>query len=56
MKKYTAFLILLFLISASQVSGQLAVGYGTDGNTLSLSTDPQHVLCGEFRVNNPRYL
>jgi len=30
---------------------QLAVGYNTDGNTLSLSTNPQQKLWGEFRVN-----
>jgi hypothetical protein len=55
MKKYIAFLILLILIPARQTFGQLAVGYGTDGNTLSLSTDPRHVLCGEFRVNTKAY-
>jgi hypothetical protein len=35
--------------------GQLAVGYNTDGNTLSLSTNPGRRLCGEFRINTKAY-
>lgn len=55
MKKYGILSVLLLLIFTGRVSGQLAVGYGTDGNTLSLSTDPRHVLSGEFRVNTKAY-
>ena len=55
MKKYTVFIFLILLFTTCEAFGQLAVGYGTDGNTLSLSTDPQHVLCGEFRVNTKAY-
>ena len=36
-------------------SGQLAVGYNTDGNTLSLSTNPLNKLWGELRVNTKSY-
>ena len=45
---------LLFALTLS-VTGQLAIGYNTDGNTLSLSTDPLKKLWGEFRVNTKSY-
>ena len=55
MKKHISVLFLLILVTVCQVSAQLAAGYGTDGNTLSLSTDPLHVICGEFRANTKSY-
>jgi hypothetical protein len=55
MKKSTTIIsLLLFLISFS-ATGQMAVGYGTDGNTLSLSSNPTHKLWGEIRVSTKSY-
>ena len=52
----TATLILLFIIGAAiPVQGQMAVGYNTDGNTLSLSLNPFSKFWGEFRVNTTQY-
>lgn len=48
--------ILLFLFSITQFSySQLAVGYNTDGNTLSLSLKPFNKMWGEVRVNTTSY-
>lgn len=48
--------VLLFIFSITQFSyGQLAVGYNTDGNTLSLSLKPFNKLWGEVRVNTTSY-
>jgi hypothetical protein len=46
--------VLLFMLLIN-TSGQLAVGYNTDGNTLSLSTDPINKFYGELRVNTKYY-
>jgi hypothetical protein len=55
MKKSTVVLSsLIFAISFSAYS-QLAVGYSTDGNTISLSTNPVKLLWGEVRVNTKDY-
>jgi hypothetical protein len=58
-KKYmkkTANLILIILITANCVTyGQLAVGYNTDGNTLSLSINPAGKFWGELRINTKAY-
>jgi len=53
-KNAIVILILLFTLTFS-TSGQLTVGYNTDGNTLSLSTNPMHRICGEIRVNTKAY-
>jgi hypothetical protein len=54
--KKTSILIFVLLLSATySVFGQLAVGYGTDGNTLSLSTNPSNKFWGEFSVNTKSY-
>ena len=45
--------LLFFLVLST--SGQLAVGYNTDGNTLSLSTDPLKKFQGEIRINTKYY-
>jgi hypothetical protein len=47
-------LILLFALTCSSYS-QLAVGYQTDGNTLSVSTNPLNKIWGELRVNTKDY-
>lgn len=47
-------LILLFTLTCSSYS-QLAVGYQTDGNTLSVSTNPLNNFWGELRVNTKEY-
>ena len=46
--------IFLFVI-AFPATAQLAIGYNTDGNTLSISTNPLDKLWGEFRVNIKSY-
>ncbi len=46
--------LLLFAISSSTI-GQMAVGYGTDGNTLSLSSNPSQKFWFEIRVNTKSY-
>jgi len=53
-KTATVFAILLVSLTFSSY-GQLAIGYNTDGNTLSLSTNPLHKFWGEFRVNTKTY-
>ncbi len=54
MKK--AAFILLFIFTMTQFSySQLAAGYNTDGNTLSLSLNPFTRLWGEVRVNTTSY-
>jgi len=55
MKKSAVVILILFVAMTFSAYGQLAVGYGTDGNTLCLSTNPLHKLCGEFRVNTKSY-
>ena len=55
MKKIiTVSALFLFILTVSAY-GQLAIGYNTDGNTLSLSTNPLNKLWGEFRVNTKFY-
>jgi len=46
--------VFLFALTLS-ATGQLAIGYNTDGNTLSISTDPLNKFWGEFRVNTKSY-
>lgn len=54
--KKTEILTFIFLFTLTlSTAGQLALGYNTDGNTLSLSTDPLNKLWGEFRVNTKSY-
>ena len=53
-KSKIIFSILLVSITFSSY-GQFAVGYGTDGNTLSFSTNPSKKLWGELRVNTKPY-
>jgi hypothetical protein len=54
--KNLKYLILIILITVNCVThGQLAVGYNTDGNTLSLSINPSKKLWGEIRVNTKAY-
>lgn len=48
----TAILLILFDVSSY---AQMAIGYNTDGNTLSLSTNPLKRLYGEFRINTKSY-
>ncbi len=55
MKKSAIVVLILFVALTFSAYGQLATGYGTDGNTLCLSTNPLHKLCGEFRVNTKSY-
>ena len=55
MRKTFALSLILFSLAIISTSAQLAVGYNTDGNTLSLSTNPQQKLWGEFRVNTKAY-
>jgi hypothetical protein len=55
MKKSAIVILILFVALTVSTYGQLAAGYGTDGNTLCLSTNPLHKLCGEFRVNTKSY-
>jgi len=52
-----SFILLAFLLTLSffSMNGQLAVGYNTDGNTFSLSTNPDKKVWGEFRVNTKSY-
>jgi hypothetical protein len=54
--KKVKYLILIILITVNCISyGQLAVGYSTDGNTLSLSINPSKKFWGELRVNTKAY-
>ncbi len=46
--------VFLFALAFSAVA-QMAIGYNTDGNTISLSTDPLNKLWGELRVNTKSY-
>jgi hypothetical protein len=55
MKKTAIFVFILFIAIGFSVNSQIAVGYLTDGNTLSLSSNPSHILWGEFRVNTKSY-
>jgi hypothetical protein len=55
MKKLIFVLSVLFFIMNYSASGQLAIGYSIDGNTLALSTNPLNKLRGEFRVNTKEY-
>ena len=55
MKKSLILIFLLLIAISSSTIGQMAVGYGTDGNTLSLSSNPSHKLWGEFRVSTKSY-
>ncbi len=55
MKKSAIVILILFVALTVSTYGQLAAGYSTDGNTLCLSTNPLHKLCGEFRVNTKSY-
>ena len=54
--KKNVFLIFTFLFARIlSATGQLAIGYNTDGNTISLSTDPLNRFWGEFRINTKSY-
>ena len=55
MKKSGTVILILLLALTFSANGQLAVGYQTDGNTLSLSTNPLKKIWGEFRVNTKEY-
>lgn len=55
MKRISIFILAFLFASSFTSSGQLAVGYNTDGNTLCLSTNPENRLWGEFRVNTKAY-
>jgi len=55
MKKIFILLALLLTSGFFSMNGQLAVGYNTDGNTFSLSTNPDNKVWGEFRVNTKSY-
>ncbi|MBW6501670.1 MAG: hypothetical protein K0B05_09780 [Bacteroidales bacterium] len=54
MKKITILSLIVFASFVTSVA-QVAVGYNTDGNTLTLSTNPENRLWGEFRVNTKAY-
>ncbi len=54
MKKIVILSFILFTTAVASVA-QLAVGYNTDGNTLTLSTNPENRIWGEFRVNTKAY-
>lgn len=54
MKNAAFFLLFICIITPFSYS-QLAVGYNTDGNTLSLSLNPLNKLWGEIRVNTTSY-
>jgi hypothetical protein len=53
--KHASLIVLIFIAIALPVSGQLAVGYNTDGNTLAVSYNPFSRYWGEFRVNISQY-
>lgn len=54
--KKSVIVILIFIVALNfSAYGQIAIGYGTDGNTLCVSTNPVHKLWGEFRVNTKSY-
>lgn len=55
MKKSAIVLLILIVSLPFSAYGQLAIGFGTDGNTLCLSTNPLRKLFGEFRVNTKSY-
>jgi hypothetical protein len=55
MKKSVFAVFILLLAYSSSSYCQLAVGYGTDGNTLSLGTSPAKKMWGELRVNTSEY-
>ena len=55
MKNIFASALILLFAGTIPASGQFAIGYNTDGNTLSLSTSLHHKLWGEFRVNTKSY-
>lgn len=54
MKRTLIFLFPVFFLGGLS-HGQPALGYNTDGNTLSLSFNPYSKLWGEFRVNVSSY-
>ena len=55
MIRFSIFVLVLVMAPVFKASGQLAVGYNTDGNTLTLSTNPENRVWGEFRVNTKAY-
>jgi len=55
MKKPVIGILILFFSCTYFSNAQLAAGYNSDGNTLSISTNPLHKLWGEFRVNTKAY-
>lgn len=55
MKKNSILILIILFALTLSAAGQLAIGYNTDGNTISLSTDPLNKLWGEFRVNTKSY-
>jgi len=55
MKKFTLTFLIFFSAMVFNAGSQVAVGYQTDGNTLSISTNPLSRFWGEFRVNTKAY-
>jgi len=55
MKKYILVILFHFSATVFVAVGQVAIGYQTDGNTLSISTNPLSKFWGEFRVNTKSY-
>jgi hypothetical protein len=55
MNKIKILVLILFIILTYSAFGQLSVGYQTDGNTLSVSTNPLNKFWGELRVNTKEY-
>jgi len=55
MKKYVLIVLIQFSVMAFNAVGQVAIGYQTDGNTISLSTNHLNKFWGEFRINTKSY-
>ena len=55
MNRIQVLAIFLFFSLLTDTSGQLTIGYNTDGNTLSLSKDVMDKFVGEIRVNTKSY-
>lgn len=55
MKKYALIISMFLSAIAFNAVGQVAIGYQTDGNTISLSTNHLNKFWGEFRINTKSY-
>lgn len=55
MKKLLLLTSLLFPGITLLLNSQIAVGYNTDGGTLTLSNDPAKKICWELRANTKYY-